>query len=231
MKTPEAYFRDQVRLPDEDDRRGDMTPAEQAFLDKYLGLNQAEVLSRTRRVDPRPEDSPIKGAGQAAGRPPAEDDPDMELRLREREDIQFVSFKIGEGEFALPIEAVQEVIKHIPPTKLPKAPTFVSGIINLRGRVTPLIRLGSILSHDAAPTNRFIVVCRQRGLQVGLEINTVASMYRAATKDIDWVMGAKVGVTADYILGLMRSGKKLVSILSIDRLVGRVLRNEGGGHG
>jgi purine-binding chemotaxis protein CheW len=228
MKTPESYFRDQVRLPDEAGRGGEMTPAEQAFLDKYVGLDQAEVLSRTRRVDPRPEDVPLRGLGPRAGLP---EDQNLDESLRGQAEIQFVSFKVGEREFALPIAAVQEVLKHIPPTKLPKAPQFVSGIINLRGRVTPLIRLGAILGREPGPPERFIVVCRQRGLQVGLEIGSAASMHRAANTDIDWVMESKVGVAAEYVLGLMRSGQKLVSILSIDRLVRRVLRSEGEGHG
>ncbi|RJP61399.1 MAG: purine-binding chemotaxis protein CheW, partial [Ignavibacteriales bacterium] len=55
--------------------------------------------------------------------------------------LQLVSFKIGKEEFGVDILKVQEIIKIISITKVPNSPHFVEGVINLRGRVIPIIDL------------------------------------------------------------------------------------------
>ena len=101
--------------------------------------------------------------------------------LQERQEIQLVSFKVSEQEFVLPIDCVQEVVTYVEPTKLPSASRFIAGIANLRGRVTPLIRLDRLLGKENADMNfKFIVVCRFNELQVGLIIHSIATIYRMA---------------------------------------------------
>ncbi|MDE7065252.1 MAG: chemotaxis protein CheW, partial [Desulfovibrionaceae bacterium] len=68
--------------------------------------------------------------------------------------IQLVTFKIGEEEFGVDILKVQEIIRMMPITKVPNAPDFVEGVINLRGKVIPVIdmrrRFGmSATTHDS----------------------------------------------------------------------------------
>ena len=228
MKTPENYFIEDVKLPGEE-RGGDLSQAEQAFLDKYVGLDQDGVLSRTPRVDPR-GDAVLPGFAAKAGA--AEDqgtDAGFEARVREMAEVQLVSFALGGREFALPIMVIQEVIKFVAPTKLPTAPAFIAGIINLRGKVTPLLRLRQLMGLKVeGAQDRFIVNCRHRGLQVGLMIQSVATMYRARHDDVDWSVAAHFGDSAEFLMGLLKNGDKLVSILSIDSLVEGVLRREGG---
>ncbi len=230
MKTPENYFIENVQLPEEG-RGGAMSQAEQAFLDKYVGLEQDRLLAKTPRVDPR-GDAVLAGFA-AKGEADSGDqgtDAGFEARVREMAEVQLVSFAVDGREFALPIMVIQEVIKFMPPTKLPTAPRFIAGIINLRGKVTPLLRLRSLigLREDGGSGDRFIVVCRHLGLQVGLMIQSVATMYRAKHEDVDWGVAAHFGDSAEFLMGLLKNGDKLVSILSIDRLVEGVLRREGG---
>ncbi|MCM0756150.1 chemotaxis protein CheW [Desulfovibrio aminophilus] len=230
MKTPETYFIEDVKLPGEE-RGGALSQAEQAFLDKYVGLDQEKLLSKTPRVDPR-GDAVMPGFAAKAEAWSEDEGTDagFEARVREMSEVQLVSFAVDNREFALPIMVIQEVIKYVPPTKLPTAPSFIAGIINLRGKVTPLLRLRSLmgLPSGSGADDRFIVVCRHRGLQVGLMIQSVATMYRARHEDVDWGVAAHFGDSAEFLMGLLKNGDKLVSILSIDRLVEGVLRREGG---
>lgn len=230
MKTPETYFIEDVQLPGEE-RGGTLSQAEQVFLDKYVGLEQDRLLSTTPRVDPR-GDAVLPGfaAKAAAGAEDEGTDAGFEARVREMSEVQLVSFAVDGREFALPIMVIQEVIKFVPPTKLPTAPSFIAGIINLRGKVTPLLRLRNLmgLPSKSGENDRFIVVCRHRGLQVGLMIQSVATMYRARHEDVDWGVAAHFGDSAEFLMGLLKNGDKLVSILSIDRLVEGVLKREGG---
>lgn len=221
MKTPEQYFVDDVRLPDVDDAGRALTSAEQAFLDKYLGVEREKVLAQAKRLDPRGEDV-VAGIAPGAGGHEAEEHSDEKMRTQS--DIRLVSFSLLGREYALPIMVIQEVIRFVKPTKLPSAPACIAGIINLRGRVTPLVSLRMLLGVPGEQEDRFIVVCRHKGLQIGLMINAVSTMYKASGDDLEWNVEANVGVSAHLLLGLYKSGEKLISILSIDNLVQIVLQ-------
>ena len=93
MKTPEQYFVEDVRLPDVDDAGRALTSAEQAFLDKYLGVEQqAKVLAKAQRIDPRGEDV-VAGLGpdaasQGAERANDRSDEHSDERMRNQAEIR-----------------------------------------------------------------------------------------------------------------------------------------------
>jgi purine-binding chemotaxis protein CheW len=243
MKTPEEYFQDKVELPDESGQQN-LTGAEQAFVQKYLGTGQV-ALDKVRTYEPKAEDAPPGFApppeaparpSQAAAAAPAsapavtpqptpeEEAVDHDEVMRSMAEVQLVSFYLGGQEFALPITVIQEVNRYVEPTKLPTAPAFITGIINLRGRITPLVALRQLLGSSGGESeDRFIVVAQHKGLQVGLIITAVATMYRAPQEDIEWNIESQIGVTAAYQSGLYKKDGKLINILSIDRIVTRVL--------
>ncbi|MBN2139376.1 MAG: chemotaxis protein CheW [Desulfovibrionaceae bacterium] len=231
-KTPEKYFEEQVAVPDQAPDPRDLTAAEQAFLDKYVGLDQEKVLAGVRRVDPKAEQS-LRFSGPAEVPEETEDREGMDDSVRSADDLQFITFSLGNREFAVPISVVQEVIRLVEPAKLPTASPLIAGVIDLRGRMTPLIRLRLLfgLGSDVAGKPRFIVVCRYRGLQVGLLIHSAAAMHRAEAKDIDWNISAHLGDAAELLLALMKVDDKLISILSIEKLVEGMLSQQGGIYG
>ncbi|SIN70561.1 chemotaxis protein CheW [Halodesulfovibrio marinisediminis] len=156
-----------------------------------------------------------------------EREPDLLEQLRNESELQMVSFFLGKQEFTVPISAVQEVIRHLPPTKLPVAPPFVSGVINLRGTVTPIIQLRELLGiaglEEQGRSDKFIVVCKRHGLQFGLVIDTVHTMYRVPQGSIDWAVESHLGVAVQYIFGLMKSDDMLIGIISVDNIVEAIL--------
>jgi purine-binding chemotaxis protein CheW len=135
---------------------------------------------------------------------------------------------VGDQEFTVPTVIVQEVIHYSVPVKLPIAPPFVAGVINLRGKVTPLVHLRDILEiqqktkHD----DRFIVICRYQGLQIGLIIERVHSMYRVTQKDIDWGIEAHLGINVDYVSGLLKQKDQLIGIIAVDKIVTDLLSDD-----
>lgn len=162
----------------------------------------------------------------------------LEERLRRQEYLQLVSFYVGQQEFTLPIEAVQEVVRAVKPTKVPEAPDYMAGLVNLRGRVTPLLRLETLLNArkpqagqdetdeaNGLGANRFIIVCRGQGLQIGLLVREVATMYRTQQQNMEWNIETRLGGAAELVTALMRrQDDTLVSVLSIDRVVERILK-------
>ncbi|MDR1126404.1 MAG: chemotaxis protein CheW [Deltaproteobacteria bacterium] len=149
--------------------------------------------------------------------------------LKHESELQMVAFYIGNQEFVVPTVIVQEVIHYSTPAKLPAAPPFVAGVISLRGKVTPLMHLRDVLevkTTSRAADDRFIIVCRFQGLQVGLIIERVHSMYRVPQKDIDWGIEAHLGINVDYVSGLLKLGERLVGIVSVDKIVANLLVDE-----
>ncbi|MDR2050299.1 MAG: chemotaxis protein CheW [Deltaproteobacteria bacterium] len=153
------------------------------------------------------------------------EDRDLESIMRAEAELQMVGFYLGAQEFTVPIIAVQEVIRYQEPAKLPASPEFVAGVINLRGKMTPLVYLRDMLEirQERKTDDRFIIVCRRRGLQFGLIIERVHTMYRVPQKDIDWGIEAHLGINVDLISGLLKLDDSLVAIVSVDRVVDYVL--------
>lgn len=225
QRSPEEYFR-QHDFGSEaaTGGGGEFTAAERAFMQKYLGVEEGDLLRRIG-IDPA-----RAGATGVAGGAGLEDESEsLDARLRNEPVLQMVGFFLGAQEFAVPTEAVQEVIKYAAPTRLPAAPSFVAGIVNLRGRVTPLVRLRELLGvydgGDAAGSeDRFIIVCRRRGLQMGMMIERVHTMYRVPQQDIDWAIESHLGISVDFVSGLLKADERLISIVSVDKILDCVLK-------
>lgn len=237
VKTPEEYFLQQT-FGTSSAVESSLTQAEEAFLKKYAGLNQAEDLAVQEPAAlltpepplPRPvqEEAPVSTpalSSSAERTRAAEQKASLQEQLRSTEETQLVSFFLCGQEYALPISMVQEVITFVEPTKLPTAPRFIAGMINLRGRVTPLIRVDELLavSARAEDQERFIVVCRHDALQIGLIVHAVATMYRVRTAEVEWNIETRLGVGNQHLAGLLKLDEKLIGIIAVDQLVRTVL--------
>lgn len=223
MKTLENYFQQDVTPPESGGDSGDLTDPERAFLDKYLGSGwQATPEGRSLS-------KPV-AAEQVMGLSGEETDQggeDLEESLMSAGEIRLVSFYVSDQLFAVPIMLVQEVLRAVPATKLPAAPPFLAGVTNLRGRVTPLVDLAYLLGVAQSPDDedKFLIVCRMRGLQIGLLVRAIDTMYRPSKSDIEWNIEARVGVNADLMSGLLKEGDRLIKILSVSRLFTKVLKS------
>lgn len=219
-KSPEDYFKEQNFSADKVDK-SHFTPAERAFMDKYLGVDGGATLA-SLGIDEsgRPPDA---APDQHAEMSSSENLDDM---LRNSPELLMVGFFIGEQEFTLPTVAVQEVIRAMPLAKLPSAPEFVAGVINLRGKVTPLIHLRDVLEVQSPRRgeDKFIVVCRRQGFQIGMIIERVHTMYRVPQADIEWGIEAHMGINVDYVSGLLKLNDQLVGIVSVDRVIASILK-------
>ncbi|MFP4084147.1 MAG: chemotaxis protein CheW [Desulfonatronovibrio sp.] len=250
MKTPEQYFEEQEFDLGREGGSDLLSPKEKLFIDKYLGEGDAEIqISEVKDPEKGPPvsaDRPVEKAVQE----PAQDTvqpgikPDLvqkspvperrqeskpglsdKKHLESLEEVQLISFFMRNQEYALPIEKVKEVIKYIQPTKLPSAPYYLDGVINLRHRVTPIVSLASLLSPDNAydTKSRFIVVCHHEGLQLGLLVERIATMYRMPQEDIEWNVESALAMNTSFVAALIKNREKIISILSIETIVNHLL--------
>ncbi|MCC6954060.1 MAG: purine-binding chemotaxis protein CheW [Deltaproteobacteria bacterium] len=101
------------------------------------------------------------------------------IEIPRAEPGKYMSFGLGEERFALPILKVQEIISPTKVTRVPKSPTFVKGVMNLRGKIVPIIDLRERLGRDSRAYDErtcFVVVrsvCNNREVSVGLVVDCV----------------------------------------------------------
>lgn len=244
MTTLEDYFKDSVTLPE---RHGDaFTEAERTFLSRYMGADFEAALARAGLASPTPVET-VAGALAAPPEPaasapeaatgasreapaapaPAEaDDAALEAGLRQAEQFKLVGFRMAGQELSIPIAQVQEVLRAVPVTRLPAAPPYVVGILNLRGRVVPMIDLAGIMEFSGTRgEDRFIIVCRCRGMLIGVLVESLSTMHQARSADVEWGLEARVGVSSEMVSGLLKVGDALVAILSVDSLFQKVLKS------
>lgn len=135
--------------------------------------------------------------------------------------LQLVSFVIDGEEFGIDILKVQEIIRPVPITRVPKAPPFVEGVINLRGRIVPVIdarrRFG--LPARAADDDSRIVVVELEDRTVGFVMDAVREVIRVDRSVIEPPPELAVGIDADYIRGVAKLDDRLVILLDVERVL------------
>lgn len=152
--------------------------------------------------------------------------PSAEEALRNEPVLQLVGFSMGDQLYTVPTVMVQEVIRAQPIWRVPRCSPLVAGVINLRGKVMPLVRLREVLGSKACAdddANRFVIVCRARELLIGIQIDRVCSMYRVDRAQVEWNVEARIGRNGEAVAGLFELDEKLVPIISIERIVDAVL--------
>ncbi|MFO7983057.1 MAG: chemotaxis protein CheW [Desulfuromonadales bacterium] len=130
---------------------------------------------------------------------------------------QLLSFALGEEEYAVDIQDVQEIIKLREMTDVPRVPDFVLGIISLRGNIIPVFDLKRRLHLGTIePTiSTRIVVCRAGGKSVGLVVDKINQVVRLPEGAIEKVSGLLSGVNKDLVEGVGRYEGRMLILLDL----------------
>jgi purine-binding chemotaxis protein CheW len=137
---------------------------------------------------------------------------------------QYVIFRLGDEEYGLPIEQVSSIIRYEEATPVPHAPTAVEGVINLRGRVIPVVDLKRLLldTQFEPTTVSRIVVAEGEGGRVGLAVDAASEV---ASIDTDAIMAtpetALTSDTMEAFEGVVNHGSGLVILLNLDKALPR----------
>ena len=135
--------------------------------------------------------------------------------------VQMISFAVGAEEYGIDIQTVKEVIKIQEITQLPKAPSFVKGVINLRGDVIPIIDLREkfgLEQKEHTDLTRVIVV--DVGTKsIGMVVDSVSHVIRIAQSEIEPPPPLIGGLSGEYIRGVGKMGEKLIILVNIDKIL------------
>jgi purine-binding chemotaxis protein CheW len=140
----------------------------------------------------------------------------------EPKDFHLVTFNLGE-EYGVPISQVQEIVRVGGITMVPNSPSYMEGVINLRGRVLPVLnlrkRLG--LSGKAMSNSSRIVVTEIADKVIGLLVDAVSHVIKVPPENVEPAPEEVLEVDTDYITGVGKLNDKMIILLDLERLLKR----------
>ncbi len=134
--------------------------------------------------------------------------------------MQIVCFKIGNEDYGIEILKVQEILKLPKITELPKTVGYIMGVIDLRGKVLPVIALGKRfeIEESEVDSSKKAIVVKIKGREVALAIDSVSSVAKVDSKDIEPPPPIVKGISGRYIVGIAKVTDDFVVILDIDQI-------------
>jgi purine-binding chemotaxis protein CheW len=144
----------------------------------------------------------------------------MQRDSRSEEILQIVSFHVGSEEFGLDILKVQEIIRFQQLTRVPNMPAYVEGVLNLRGKVIPVIGLRQRIGLERqtpTPTTK-IVVASVKNEVLGFVVDSVSEVLRIDGNSVEPT--PRLGqVSQKYVAGVGKLDNRLLLLLDLDQLL------------
>jgi purine-binding chemotaxis protein CheW len=136
---------------------------------------------------------------------------------------KYLTFFLADEEYGLEILKAQEIIGFMNVTPIPRAPDYVKGVINLRGKIIPVIELRTRfnLATAACTGETCIIVVQTSGMQVGIIVDKVSEVLDIAGADIENAPSFGAGGETDFILGIGKAADRVRLLLDIDRILNK----------
>lgn len=142
---------------------------------------------------------------------------------------KYLTFTLGTEEYGIVITKVREIIGIMEITAVPHTPDFIKGVINLRGRVIPIIELRmkfgmELKEYDDRTCIIVVDVPGPNGtVQVGMLVDSVSEVINIASQDIEPPPDFGVATDAENIIGMGKIKGQLKILLDVDQVIGRTL--------
>ena len=143
------------------------------------------------------------------------------------QNVQIVGFRIGRETFGLPISIVREIVRVPEITTVPNAPDHIEGVINLRGKIVPVIDLRKRFRSDSAtPHNKNrVVVVEAEGRLVGLIVSSASEVLRIPPSEIEGPQNVFQEGDPSCVTGVAKQNGRLVILLDIHKILHRSERH------
>ncbi len=138
-------------------------------------------------------------------------------------DLQIVGFRVGNETFGVPIQSVHEIVRMMEITNVPDAPIYIEGVINLRGKIIPVIDLRKRFGEKnivASKKNR-ILVAEVVGKIVGLVVDSASEVVKIPPSEIEPPPNVFGENDVNYVTGVGKVGNKLVILVDLGKIMQR----------
>jgi len=136
-------------------------------------------------------------------------------------EIQLAVFLLEQQPYAVDIEKIKQIIRPLKITKLPKAPDFLEGVVNLRGVVIPVIDLRKRFNLEPRPDekNTKVIIASVSKKIIGIIVDDVTEVVPIPKNEIQPPPRVVKGVEAGYVLGVCRYKDDILLILNLDEIL------------
>lgn len=134
---------------------------------------------------------------------------------------QYIVVKIGREQYGINIKYIQNIVRMQGVTRVPKAPFYIKGVINLRGEIIPVmsIRLRFGLEAEEYTNNTRIIIVKISGQAIGLIVDEVKEVVEIPDSDIQTVLRETNDEKANHILGVGKVKSDLVTLLNLEGFI------------
>lgn len=145
--------------------------------------------------------------------------------VTEGSEEKYLTFKLAEEEYGLEILKVREIIGMMEVTKVPRTPDYVRGVVNLRGKVIPVIDLRkkfNMAETEDTIQTCIIVVAVQQGednVEIGVLVDSVSEVLDIPAQDIEDPPTFGSDFNSDFILGMAKAEDSVKILLNIDKVL------------
>jgi purine-binding chemotaxis protein CheW len=134
---------------------------------------------------------------------------------------QTIVFALGETEFGVPITQAVRIVRVIPMTRVPRAPAYLEGVINVEGTVVPVVDLKQRLALPQTPRDdkARIVIVETKGQRVGMIVDWVTEILPLPTRTIEPAPSMIADINGVYLTGVARLDHRLLILLDLTRVL------------
>ncbi|QFY59051.1 chemotaxis protein CheW [Rhizobium grahamii] len=135
-------------------------------------------------------------------------------------DRELIAFRVGDQEFCVNIMSVREIRGWTPATAMPHSPSYMKGVINLRGAVLPIIDLSARLGMKAAePTARHVIIVAQvRSKVVGLLVDAVSDILTVNQEHVQPTPEIASELQRQFARGILAIDKRMICLLELEAI-------------
>ena len=138
-------------------------------------------------------------------------------------DLQIVGFRVGSETFGVPIQSVHEIVRMMDITSVPDAPVYIEGVINLRGKIIPVIDLRKRFGKKeikSSKKNR-ILVAEVGTKMVGLVVDSASEVLKMPPSDIDPPPNIFEDGELNYVTGVGKLNGRLIILVELSKIMQR----------
>jgi purine-binding chemotaxis protein CheW len=145
----------------------------------------------------------------------------MEQLVGGEDILQLVTFTMGKEEYAVDILKVQEINRMSEIAQVPNAPNYVEGLINLRGRVIPVVSLRKRFGFEEKENDAQarIMIMDIQGITIGLVVDAVSEVLRIPSNTVEPTPHVATDMGTEFIKGIAKLEDRLIILIDMDMLI------------
>jgi purine-binding chemotaxis protein CheW len=147
----------------------------------------------------------------------------MENNQTKNEGIkQFIVVKFGHEQYGINIQIVQNIVRMPNITRVPNAPAYIKGVINLRGEIIPVmsVRVKFELEEDQFTNATRIIIVKIDGNAIGLIVDEVLEVIQLSEAQIEKIVSDSDDEKSKYVYAVGKVGEELVTLLNVGSIIG-----------